>query len=204
MTYKRRLNFFRMTSPDVGFYLKWDVDKNGLPQGCGVFGERNTEEAFRKVGFMGNSDCPKQDIKDGKRKPLWKRVEIYADNQEKWIKDFGISFLQMQTNGYNVTNDLVGGPDQFWRFPCCIKTMTTFSGSGNIKRLSNIKTVLECHAACQDLEACIEYGYNQKYQACFLFDKVIEIRDVRITNKHLMIGSKSCSDLDSCQDFLFE
>ena len=191
-----------MTSPDVGFYLKWDVDANGLPQGCGVFGDRNTERSFRKARNMGISDCPKQDITDGKNQPLWKRVEMYADNQENWIRYFSKSFMQMQTNGYD--NELVRGPNQFWRSPCCIKTMTYFNQFSNFKRLKNVKTVLECHAACQESEACIEYGYKADDRKCYLFDKAVQIKDVRLNDKHLMVGSKSCTDLSQCQGYLYE
>ena len=34
----------RLTNPDTGLYWKWDVDENGLPQGCDCFNPKWTDK----------------------------------------------------------------------------------------------------------------------------------------------------------------
>ena len=113
-----------MTSPDVGFYFKWEIDDEGLPYGCDVFNTvtldcGHTDECFHEATRIGNNDCPKQDLPEKGKKgmPLWKRVEKYADNNQMWMKDFSRSFKKMQENGYG-SGDLIQGPSDFWTFEC--------------------------------------------------------------------------------------
>ncbi len=112
----------RETSADIGFYLKWQIDDQGLPYGCGIFDNiqgGHSKETFSNTVKIGNTDCPLQDLleRGDKGKPLWQRVEAYADDQELWLKDFSNSLFKMQTNGYKKT-ELVPGPSQFWTFDC--------------------------------------------------------------------------------------
>ena len=121
-------NRIRHLSSDVGFYLKWEEDKGGYPRGCDAFdGEKmklkfnNELKADWQWVNMGGKDrkagCPKQDMpdgtrdKDGRSNKMWQTVEMYADNQEKWIKDFVKVWNKMDKNG---CTELMKGPSWKW------------------------------------------------------------------------------------------
>ena len=49
--------------------------------------------------------------KDGRSNKMWQTVEMYADNQEKWIKDFVKVWDKMDKNG---CENLEDGPMWKW------------------------------------------------------------------------------------------
>ena len=123
-------NRLRLLSADVGLYLKWDTDEYGYPttEHCDAFKDMGTGyENDSKWSEMRNLDanhktltlesrdrfggCPKQDLKDEYGKELSGAVELYADDQEKWIKDFVKVWGKM--NQLN-TSGLKRGPSNFW------------------------------------------------------------------------------------------
>ena len=114
-----------MTSPDVGFYLKWSFDDQGFPIGCGVFDKvkPHANWYFNKFEKIGYADCPKQDLRENgdSGKMMWEKVEDFADNQEEWLETFAMSFKKMMANGYGIS-DLEQGPESFWAFDCKCRT----------------------------------------------------------------------------------
>ena len=106
-------NRIRHLSSDVGFYLKWEEDVNGYPRGCDAFKDlKHDWNWLYKFGkFDRKAGCPKQDMQDGYGKELWETVEMYADNQEKWIKDFVKVWDKMDKNG---CENLEDGPMWKW------------------------------------------------------------------------------------------
>ena len=51
--------------------------------------------------------------KDGHSQPMYKTVELYANNQQKWLGDFAGAWEIMSNNGY-ANDELVQGPNDFW------------------------------------------------------------------------------------------
>merc|ERR1712110_1391209 len=64
-------------------------------------------------------NCPKQSINDGYGTPLYKVVEEYANDQDKWVKDFLIALRKVQHNGY-AQGHLINGPNVFNKCVTCI------------------------------------------------------------------------------------
>ncbi len=186
----------RMTSPEVGFYIKWKIDDDGMPFGCDCF----EQDSIGEKQSLGVCNCPKQDLSDGFNMPLWQRVEDYADHQEKWLEDLSHSFLHMQTNGYD-PKELRDGPEDFWRFDCCIGVLANFDDTGAIKKFFGIKSALNCQAKCQAEESCVEFGYDSQRFRCFLFDNVVTRKSTGLYYKMKFIGSKSCTNMSNCQAY---
>ena len=123
-------NRARFTSPDIGFYYKWDIDDEGYPTNCDIF-DKNSHDQFHKKSYIGLSDCPLQDIKESSGKKaltLSQRVVKYAENQQLWINDLVKSFDKMLQNGY-ASKDLKKGPNNFWTQRCKMITFLAVNRS---------------------------------------------------------------------------
>ena len=57
-------------------------------------------------GAENTHGCKKQEAKDENGEPIYKAVELYAENATIWMKDFVSAFDKMQQNGYD-KNDLI-------------------------------------------------------------------------------------------------
>ena len=116
-------NRIRYLSSDVGLYLKWEYVEKGFPttEFCEAFKTKRAEWEWLFGKWLinggeirGPAGCPKQDLDDGYGKPIWKAVELYADNQPKWINDFVTVWEKMSMNGYKAS-DLEQGPRKWWK-----------------------------------------------------------------------------------------
>ena len=111
-------NRIRHISTDVGLYLKWDIDENGLPTGCKAFKNKKTkqpftEKEFRNSDYLGFNGCEKQSFLTENGQPLYELVEHFAANQESWIETFFNAFDKLQLTGSR-PNELTQGPTDFW------------------------------------------------------------------------------------------
>ena len=118
-------NRIRHISTDVGLYLGWDIDENGLPKGCKAFLNKKTkqpltEEEFRNSDYLGINGCEKQSFPTETGQSLYQLVEHFADNQEDWIDTFFQAFDKLQTTGSNL-NELTQGPTEFWNLDQAVK-----------------------------------------------------------------------------------
>ena len=107
--------------------MKWETDELGYPVGCEAFEDmdqpwkwnlifKNKDGLKKESGKVRNerpAGCPLQDMDDGHGTEMWKTVEMYANDQELWIKDFVDVWSKMNVNGYNLS-DLSQGPTGFW------------------------------------------------------------------------------------------
>ena len=51
--------------------------------------------------------------KDGHSQPMYKTVELYANDQDQWMGDFTGAWEIMSSNGY-ANAELIQGPNEFW------------------------------------------------------------------------------------------
>ena len=51
--------------------------------------------------------------KDGHSQPMYKTVELYANDQDQWLGDFTGAWEIMSNNGY-ANDELIQGPNEFW------------------------------------------------------------------------------------------
>ena len=123
-------NRIRHISTDVGLYLGWDIDENGLPTGCKAFLNNKTkkpltEVEFRNSDYLGINGCEKQSFPTEIGQPLYQLVEHFAANQEDWIDTFFQAFDKLQTTG-SYLNELTQGPTEFWNLDQAIKKCKCF------------------------------------------------------------------------------
>mmetsp|Transcript_66134 Transcript_66134/g.120545 ORF Transcript_66134/g.120545 Transcript_66134/m.120545 type:complete len:1244 (+) Transcript_66134:117-3848(+) len=95
------------TPAEMGLYFKFEVDENDVPYGCpGLEPDRmDTLPSNDEVG------CPKNDMSldEGNDMSLYQLIELYADDQQAWIRDFIVAWDKMNENGYQ-PGELVDGP----------------------------------------------------------------------------------------------
>jgi len=134
-----------MLSTDMGLYLDFDVQEDGKPTGCNGLG-RFTEEYLdlqeaspqrngyseingswqSHIGYTPDGvpkwgqECPLNEWKEDGGSKLHELVEMYADDETEWIKDFFGAMEKMLANGYpgTLTNgeeagDLVDSEDHW-------------------------------------------------------------------------------------------
>merc|ERR1719282_1891376 len=109
---KRIQNDETALSVDVGYYLDFEIDPvTGRPDGCDCF-----SDAYRYPNWTNSKvvDCPKQKYAPEGEK-LHKIIDEFADNQNKWIKEFLSALDKMSKNG---NENLVEGPTTWYGARC--------------------------------------------------------------------------------------
>merc|ERR1719282_1827363 len=109
---KRIQNDETALSVDVGYYLDFQIDPvTGRPDGCDCF-----SDAYRYPNWTNSKvvDCPKQKYAPEGEK-LHKIIDEFADNQNKWIKEFLSALDKMSKNG---NENLVEGPTTWYGARC--------------------------------------------------------------------------------------
>ena len=96
-------------SSDVGFYLKFQVSKEGRPMGCDGFTEDWVKGNDRITSRI---TCPKEDYAP-EGVPLYQLVDQQADDQNEFMKAYIDAHEKMINNGYNA-NDLMDAPLDDW------------------------------------------------------------------------------------------
>jgi len=109
-----------MLSSDMGLYLDFDTDQNGIPFGCEGFEDFNMEKWGRtSTGALENKRFTWTRVNGMKAEPkcglnkmpgkgpgtmaMHEIVEEYADNQDKWLADFIPALEKVLSNGYSDT-----------------------------------------------------------------------------------------------------
>jgi len=97
-----------MLSPDMGLYLDFKVDGDGRPVGCPGLDTNSRWLANRD--FMSSPvRCEKNQAPAGDGSSMAEVMELYARDQDTWVKDFMTVFLKMLQNGVEASN-LVSSP----------------------------------------------------------------------------------------------
>ena len=112
-------------SCEMGLYFKFNVTEDGVPYGCPGFDMFKPEywaspngkfyERWSRVPKSDDIDtsnynwkdyktsdplCELNDFRDDGDKPLHKIFEDYANDQNRWVKDFMPTLEKMLANGY--------------------------------------------------------------------------------------------------------
>ena len=107
---------------EMGLYLDFEVTDDGIPYGCPGLETFKTEYWFGSTLFTWSA-LPKPNIKrfnpknaghyykadplcelngfrDGNKLPNYRYFEIYANDQNRWVRDFYNVYEKMLANGY--------------------------------------------------------------------------------------------------------
>ena len=129
-------------SAELGLYLNFDVDEEGVPFGCSGLEYFKRENWFQRNNILTTSAKPKDGVKNPNPKrpkkdfeevgvecpkntlaipegstPVYQVFEEYAQDQDKWVQDFLPTYQKMLANGY-ADGDLEDSPYQYDRFVC--------------------------------------------------------------------------------------
>ena len=123
-------------------------------------------------GVENTHGCQKQKARDEKGKPIYKAVELYADNPQIWMKDFVDAFAKMQRNGYQ-DDELHLSVNTLWTHRCCIQTGINLIGGEkaafykqrfydavNQSGDEEAKSALACQQYCQNKTDCGSFMYR--------------------------------------------
>ena len=221
----------RLTSSEVGYYLDFGFDKNGLPKGCPEFDKEfkdyrpgakkdasipdNQLELLKlgKIDKDGLVNCEKQTkIKDETNKdPIWKTAELFAKKESLslWHTEFLDSYEKMMTNGnknLRKQSDIMP-----MAHGCeCFKNGYNILSSGKSKngnslrkgkQLSKIKSAKECFDKCKTKDGCEEFLYKEHFQKCELFSELVKNEDTIQTNAHRFIVH---GEMKNCREWTDE
>mmetsp|Transcript_56314 Transcript_56314/g.103346 ORF Transcript_56314/g.103346 Transcript_56314/m.103346 type:complete len:1241 (-) Transcript_56314:62-3784(-) len=87
------------TPAEMGMYFKFSLDENGEPYGCPGMETEHIDKTW-KTRDMG---CPKNDMpldEEGTDMKMYQLIDLYADDQAAWIKDFNVAWQKMVETGY--------------------------------------------------------------------------------------------------------
>ena len=110
----------RFTTSEVGYAFNINHDDNGLPTGCTNFND--TMDKFYRSTDLGPANCEKQTTiidKGYTKNPISDIVELYADDNEAWLKDLMKAYKKMSTNK---NKKLVANKVHFWTHTCKFQT----------------------------------------------------------------------------------
>ena len=128
-------------------------------------------------GAENTHGCKKQEAKDENGEPIYKAVELYAENATIWMKDFVSAFDKMQQNGYD-KNDLIVSNSNPWSHRCCIQTGINLIGTDSMKKEKAVfyksraydvvkgkgheaaKSAIACQNFCQSQPECLSFLYR--------------------------------------------
>ena len=188
----------RLTSSEVGYYLDFGFDKNGLPKGCPGFDDffkdyRKTaqkEEAqiellkVGKIGVDGLVNCGKQEsIKDEKTKnPIWKTVELFAQKESLsiWHNEFLKAYGKMMVNG-NSNKSLKKQVMPMAHGCKCFQNRLDFWSTGKkenneslkVGRTYTVASAKACLDKCIEQDGCNEFLFKEKPKKCEMYSKLI-------------------------------
>ena len=104
-----------MLSPDMGLFLNFTVDADGRPAGCHGLEDKGWLNNWKRSSPV--VDCPLNLTPTTDDGTLAEVMQIYADDQDAWIKDFVAVFDKMLENG--VDKDALIDASNVWFDAVC-------------------------------------------------------------------------------------
>jgi len=128
---------------EIGLYLDFEVDPNGIIYGCPgleIFNTTMSDPNVKRTIWSGDNggwgtkaqpECKKQMLQEPPgSEPLYKIMEDFAQNQDHFIRDFVLAMEKMLSNGYQ---NLALAPDH-WTGIECVRPKYEYNGYSCFKK----------------------------------------------------------------------